>query len=92
MKGFFMTEQEIKIFLDSITEENADTIIKLYNKYIDDKFMEESRKGAFQTLAYLKKEYSIMIKIHQGLSIYLLFSFIVDENSTLKSLISDVGI
>lgn len=67
MKGFFMTEQEIKIFLDSITEENADTIIKLYNKYIDDKFMEESRKGAFQTLAYLKKEYSIMIKIHQGL-------------------------
>ncbi len=29
--------------------------------------MEESKKGAFQTLAYLKKEYSMMIKIHQEL-------------------------
>lgn len=75
MKGFAkMTEQEIEQLFNEITEDNADRIIQLYLKYMDKKFMEESKQGAFRTLSYLRKQYSMMIKIHQGLLNILLLS------------------
>ena len=69
-----MTEQEIEQLFNEITEDNADRIIQLYLKYMDKKFMEESKQGAFRTLSYLRKQYSMMIKIHQGLLNILLLS------------------
>ena len=69
-----MTEQEIERLFDEMTEENADKIIQFYLKYMDRKFIEESKRGAFRTLAYMKKQYSMMIKIHQGILNIMLLS------------------
>ncbi|MBO6281216.1 MAG: hypothetical protein J6N49_01655 [Alphaproteobacteria bacterium] len=69
-----MTEQEIERLFDEMTEENADKIIQFYLEYMDRKFIEESKRGAFRTLAYMKKQYSMMIKIHQGILNIMLLS------------------
>ncbi len=62
-----MTDEEIERLFNKITEESADRIIQLYLEYMDRKFIEESKRGAFKTLSYLIKQYSMMIKVHQGL-------------------------
>lgn len=66
-KIYKITEQEIERLSNEITEENADKIIQLYLEYMDRKFIEESKRGAFKTLSYLIKHYSMMTKVHQGL-------------------------
>ena len=34
---------------------------------MDKKFIDESKKGAFKTSAYMKKQYAELIQIHRGL-------------------------
>ena len=62
-----MTDDEIENLFNQIKDENAERVIKIYLNYMDKEFIDESKKGAFRTLAYMKKQYAELIQIHRGL-------------------------